>query len=64
MPSRAELALMWPRVGAVDLSAELGAKIYGAPATLCFLAPRAPVTICRDARTGESLTRNKLAITS
>ena len=30
MPSRAELALMWPRVGAVDLSAELGAKIYGA----------------------------------
>ena len=35
-----------------------------APATLCFLAPRAPVTICRDARTGESLTRNKLAITS
>ena len=30
MPSRAELALMWPRVGAVDLSAELSAKIYGA----------------------------------
>jgi hypothetical protein len=25
----AELALTWPRVGAVDLSAELGAKIYG-----------------------------------
>ena len=35
-----------------------------APATLCFLAPRAPVTIYRDARTGESLTRNKVAITS
>jgi len=30
MPSRTELALTWPRFGAVDLSTELGAKIYGA----------------------------------
>ena len=26
----AELVVTWPRVGAVDLSAELGAQIYGA----------------------------------